>query len=62
MDKLPSSFTLNLLEICSLVDCLQDAIEQSDRANIVRACSNLIYSISDLLENTIPDGTSITIK
>lgn len=62
MSPLPNSFTLNLLEISSIVDSLETAISNSDRANIVRACSNLLYSVSDLLEQTIPDGVSITIK
>lgn len=62
MESLPFSFTASLLEISSELDNLSDAIASSDRANIVRVCSCMLYTISDLLEQTLPDGVKITLK
>lgn len=41
---------------------MRNAIQSGDRANVIRYCSLIMYCISDIVEYSLPDGVSITIK
>jgi len=62
METLPPDLTNHLPEIDALIDSLKEAIVNSNRCNIIRACSNIMYFLSDMLEHTMPDGFEVIIK